>query len=59
MNTNLAPQPKVVAGGIAGSVTAVLLWVLSEYGGVVLPPEVAAAVTTIIGFAASYLTSNK
>jgi putative flippase GtrA len=43
---------------MAGAVTSILLWVLSEYAGVVLPPEVAAAVTTVISFATSYLTSN-
>jgi putative flippase GtrA len=59
MNSDITPQPKVIAGGIAGSITVVLLWVLRQYAGVEVPQEVAAAVTTIFGFAAAYLTSNK
>lgn len=58
MNSNVTPQPKVIAGGIAGAVTIVLLWVLGTYAGVQVPQEVAAAMTTLFGFAASYLTSN-
>ena len=54
----LQPQPKVVAGGIGGSVAIVLVWALGQ-AGVNMPPEVAAAVSAILGFVAAYLTSNK
>jgi putative flippase GtrA len=56
---NVTPQPKVIAGGIAGAITVVLLWVLGTYAGITVPQEVAASLTTIIGFAAAYLTSNQ
>lgn len=48
------PQPKVVAGGIAGAVSIVIVWALGA-GGVDVPPEVASAFTTIIAFFASYI----
>lgn len=52
------PQPKVLAGGVAGAVTVLLVYVVG-LAGVDVPPEVAAAVTTVITFAAGYFTSNK
>ena len=46
--------PKVVAGtagaSVTGSLTVVLVYVLSELG-VILPPEVASAVTTLVAAA--------
>ena len=50
----MTPHPKVAAGGIAGAVTTVLVFVAAQLG-VEVPGEVAAALTTIIGFAAGYL----
>lgn len=48
------PQPKVVAGGVAGAATIVLVYTLGQ-AGVDVPAEVASAITVLIGFAASYL----
>lgn len=53
------PQPKVVATGISGAVTVVILWLMSTYGNVDVPGEVAAAITTVIGFLFGYITSNR
>ena len=52
MNLN----PKTTAAGIAGAVTLVIVFILSQLG-VEIPADVAAAVTTIIAFAAAYLKS--
>lgn len=49
----LSPQPKVVAGGVAGAVTVVLVWV-AGLAGLDVPAEVASAFTVIVSFAAGY-----
>lgn len=54
MKTLQKPNDKVVAGGVAGAVAVILAFVLSVFG-VVLPPEVTAAVTVVLMFAASYI----
>ena len=48
-------HPKVVAGGVAGAVTVVLVWAVGTFAKVDIPAEVASAITTILSFAASYL----
>lgn len=50
MNLN----PKTTAAGVAGAVTLVIVFVLGQLG-VEIPADVAAAVVTIIAFAAAYL----
>ncbi len=52
MNVN----PKVAAGGAAGAVTILLVWV-AGIAGLDVPAEVASAVTVLISFVASYLKS--
>lgn len=52
------PQRKVVAGGLAGSIVSLALWCLSEFAGVVMPGEQAAALTTIVSFGLAYLVPN-
>lgn len=54
MQQSRKPQPKVVAGGVAGAASMVLVYTLGELG-VSVPAEVASALTTLIAFAASYL----
>ena len=54
-----APVNKVTAGGLAGAITTILVFVLNTYA---LPstkqltPDIAAAITTVFSFAAAYLT---
>lgn len=48
------PQQKVAAGAAAGAATVVLVWVLGM-AGVVVPPEVASAITVLIGSGAAYM----
>jgi hypothetical protein len=50
----VTPQPKVVAGGIAGAATIILVWVAGILG-VDVPAEVASAFTVLVSFAAGYL----
>ena len=54
MKESRKPQPKVVAGGVAGAASIVLVYLLGE-AGLVVPPEVASAFTTLIAFAGAYL----
>lgn len=54
MQESRRPQPKVVAGGVAGAASIVLVYLLGE-AGVRVPAEVASALTTLIAFAGSYL----
>jgi hypothetical protein len=43
---SIAPEPKIAAAGVAGAFTVLLVYAASELG-LVLPPEVAAALTTL------------
>ena len=55
---NLMPTRKMATVGVAGSITAVLVWSLSMVG-VELPPDVASAITTLIAFGGGWLVSEK
>ena len=52
------PIPKMQAVGFAAGLTAIAVWILSLYG-VDMPPEAAAGLTAILGFAAGYITPPK
>lgn len=49
---------KVGAGALAGAVTTIVVWGVG-LGGVDVPPEVAAAATTVFGFAIGWLVPNQ
>jgi putative flippase GtrA len=51
-----APVRKVAAGGLAAAITTVLVYVLEAAFSISIPAEVAAALTTLIGFVVAYLT---
>jgi hypothetical protein len=55
---SLTPTPKVVAGGAAGALTVILVWV-ARLIGLDVPPEVAAAVTLLLTSGAAYLTPQR
>lgn len=57
-NPNPAPDPKVVAAGVGGAVTTIIIWLLVRFAGVETPPDVAAAIATLIAIAAGYLSSR-
>lgn len=50
----MAPTRKVAAGGFAGAATIVLVWALGAATEVAVPPEVAAAMTTVLTFAVAW-----
>ena len=58
MNQSKMPTRKVGAAGVAGSLTTVIIFASAALGYPV-PPEVAAAVVTLIMFAAAYLTGDR
>lgn len=49
-------NPKVTAAVLAAAVTTIISWLL-KFAGIELPNEVQGAVTTILVFAAGYLTN--
>lgn len=53
MNTELSP--KVTLPLAAGAIVTVVAWIIAETTGTELPPEVAAAATTIVMAAVGYL----
>jgi hypothetical protein len=54
------PTTKVISGGVAGAISAIIVWVLNAFkllpGDMQIPGEIASALTTIITFIVSYLT---
>jgi putative flippase GtrA len=52
MQTNV-PSQKVTVGVLSGAITTIAIWALKSV--VVVPGEVAAAITTVLSFVVSYL----
>lgn len=60
MNQSTAnPTRKVTAGGLAGAVTVILVWVVQEAFAIEIPGEVASAITVVLSFAAAYMTQER
>lgn len=55
----LTKYDKALAGGIAPAICAVLFWLLTTYAGVTMPPEIQAAVITLITAGLVYTVPNK
>jgi putative flippase GtrA len=55
---SIAPTTKVTAGGVAGALTVLVVWILGLLH-VPVPPEVASALTVVISFVASYLIKQR
>ena len=53
-----SPTTKVVAGGSAGAITVVLLFILAQFH-IVVPAEVGSALTVILSFVASYFVKER
>lgn len=53
-----SPTRKVAATGIAGAVTVVLVYLIQAIFSIVIPAEVAAALTLIISFASGYIVKE-
>jgi hypothetical protein len=54
----MTPTPKVAAGAIGAALSIILVFVMTQFG-IVLPPEVAQAVTLLVSFAAGWLKSER
>jgi hypothetical protein len=55
---SMAPTTKLAAGGVAGALTVLVVWILGLLP-VPVPPEVASALTVIISFITSYLVKQR
>lgn len=50
---------KAVAAGLAGALTIIIAWVMSQFFHITLPPEVATAFTTVLSTGAAYFTPHE
>lgn len=53
-----SPTRKVASGAIAGAVAAILIYLVQTIFNVVIPAEVASAVTVVLSFLASYFVKE-
>jgi hypothetical protein len=51
------PEKKVTAAALAGAIATILVWIL-HVAGVDIPPEVSAALTTVLAAVAGYLAPH-
>lgn len=51
----MKPTRKVGSGLLAGALTSIAVWALDQFAGVQIPAEIAAAITTVLAFAVSWL----
>jgi len=52
------PTRKVGASAIAGALSVIVVWALKDFGGIVAPPEISSAITTVISFVTGYWVSD-
>lgn len=52
------PDRKVGSGFLAGAAVTIIVWLVEAFTDVDVPPEVAAALVTIISFAAGYYVAE-
>lgn len=50
------PTNKTIAGGLAGALTAILVWGVKQAWQIDVPAEIAVAISTVITFVVSYVT---
>jgi hypothetical protein len=55
---NWKPTPKVAAGGAAGALTTIIVFILYRFG-IEIPGDVALALSTLISFAAAWFTKEQ
>lgn len=55
---SLKPQPKVAAGGAAGAIALVIVWLVSLTG-LEMPAEVSAAIGWLVTAGVAWLTPNR
>jgi len=54
-----APDRKVSVGLLSGALMSIFAWAIGEFTIVQIPPEIAVAGSTVIGFILSYVVPNK
>ena len=57
LNPKLKPRKKVAAAGTGGALATAIV-AIAAWAGVDMPPEVAAALCTVVSFAAGYFKSE-
>jgi len=57
VSPSLAPSNAAIAGAVAGAVTSIIVWAIGAFTHptVVIPPDISAALTTVISFAFVYV----
>jgi hypothetical protein len=50
---------KAITAGLVPALSAIIFWVLTEYFAITLPPEIQAAVITVLTAALVWLVPNK
>lgn len=51
-------SPKVATTAIAGAAVAIIVWAAGQWGHVTIPPDISAALTTIVGAVVGYSTPH-
>lgn len=57
MNSS-TPQRKIVAGGLAGAISLIAVWVLEKATGITVPADIALAINTVFVFGVQYFVTN-
>lgn len=55
MHTATTLHPKVASATIAGSITALVIYLLQTYANTDIPPTIAASITTLLTFIGGYI----
>jgi len=58
MGNKYIPTRKVGSSAIGGALATIVIWAINTYSGVEMPPEIAAAITTIIVALIAYLVPD-
>ncbi len=58
MNKEKLPNKKVAATGISGGVSVIVIWIIGLFG-IIVPPEIAAAFTVVVGGLVGYWTPER
>ena len=52
---SLKPAQKILAGGLAGAVATIIVWLIESIGKTTVPGAVAVAISTVLSFITAYL----
>jgi len=54
----MSPDRKVSAGALAGALSVIIVWLISYFANVEIPPEVASAFTVVLTFGTAYVVTE-